>query len=27
VGRTVALNQWGDPPAYARRVGEGKGGW
>ena len=27
VGRTVALNQWGDPPAYARRVGEGKGHW
>ncbi len=27
VGRTVALNQWGDPPAYARRVGEGDGGW
>ncbi|MDR3671377.1 MAG: [FeFe] hydrogenase H-cluster radical SAM maturase HydE [Holophaga sp.] len=27
VGRTVALNQWGDPPAYARRVGEGGGSW
>jgi biotin synthase len=27
VGRTVALNQWGDPPAYARRVGEGDGRW
>jgi biotin synthase len=27
VGRSVALNQWGDPPAYARRVGEGEGTW
>jgi biotin synthase len=22
VGRTVALNQWGDPPAFARRTGD-----
>jgi len=27
VGRTVALNQWGDPPAFARRVGQGEGTW
>ena len=27
VGRTVALNQWGDPPAFARRVEESGQGW
>jgi biotin synthase len=27
VGRTVALNQWGDPPAYARRSAEEDRAW
>jgi hypothetical protein len=27
VGRTVALNQWGDPPAFARRAGGDRAPW
>jgi len=27
VGRTVALNQWGDPPAFARRGGGDRAPW
>jgi len=27
VGRTVALNQWGDPPAFARRTADGGRTW